>query len=572
LSTLFCDKTRPLLSITNPLRTTNDREVWCLGSLAGLVREGGTLRPNFCRRALLHGRQKIAKQIPNPGLSDNRNVMERVTASFSITIERYGMLATGRRIGVAVSGGADSVFLLHALHEAGLAAAVLHVNHRLRGAESDADEAFVRDLAFRFGLPVHVLEAPFSTGNMEQEARRTRYEFFTGQIAVGNCNAVATGHTLDDQAETVFYRFIRGAGTAGLSGILPLTQSGIIRPLIELRRNDIREWLAGRNIAWREDQSNSNPELLRNRIRLQHLPELSASLNPALPELLASTAAWARAEEEYWSEELDRLEPQYLIRNPETVLIHTKPFLDLAVAVQRRLLRRAIERVRGSLRAIDFRHVEAIRAMMATREGSGRIQLPDLDVYRSFDWLRLAPVGFDSRLPRDFEAPLLIPGRTAVPERLITIEIELISKPDVYNDGEQGLDWDRHAGSLLLRNWRPGDQYQRTGQSVAEKIKTLFQEFRVPLWERRSWPVIVQGGSILWTRRFGVADGFAAGPESRNILMIREVTESNIALPTSMQVYTEVSSEVCSWVCSKKVKRARADQFTGSGEPGAEVS
>ena len=498
-----------------------------------------------------------------------------MTELIAATIERYGMLASGRRIGVAVSGGADSVFLLHALHEAGLAAVVLHVNHRLRGSESDGDEAFVRDLALRFQLPAYVVEAPVAAGNMEQEARRGRYEFFTGQIAAGNCDAVATGHTLDDQAETVFYRFIRGAGTAGLTGILPVTQSGIIRPLIELRRNEIRGWLTKRNIAWREDRSNTNSELLRNRIRLQHLPELTASLNPALPELLASTAAWARAEEEYWADELDRLGPVYLINKPEIVLISTKPFLELAVAVQRRLLRRAIERVRGSLRGIDFRHVEAIRAMMATREGSGRMQLPDLDLYRSFDWLRLGPVGFDARLERDFEAPLAIPGRTQLPERGITLDIERIGNPGVYNEGEQGLDWDRLfgslSGSLLLRNWRPGDQYKRRGQSVAEKIKTLFQEFRVPLWERRRWPVIVQGSSILWTRRFGVASEFAAGPESRNILMIREVMESNPVFPTSMGVGQD-GSPACDPVCSEKVKRARADRSTGSGEAGAEVS
>ena len=475
--------------------------------------------------------------------------------------------------GVAVSGGADSVFLLHALHEADLAAVVLHVNHRLRGEESDGDEAFVRDLALRFQLPVHVLEAPAAEGNMEQEARRARYDFFTGQIAAGNCDAVATGHTLDDQAETVFYRFIRGAGTAGLAGILPVTQSGIIRPLIDLRRNDIRGWLAERKIAWREDRSNTNAELLRNRIRLQHLPELTGSLNPALPELLASTAAWARAEEEYWAEELDRLEPHYLINKPEIVLISTGSFLELAVAVQRRLLRRAIERARGSLRGIDFRHVEAIRAMMATREGSGRMQLPDLDIYRSFDWLRLGPLGFDSRLERDFEAPLAIPGRTQLADRGITLDIELIGNPGVYNEGEQCLDWDLVSGSLLLRNWRPGDLYKRSGQSVAEKIKTLFQEFRVPLWERRRWPVIVQGSSILWTRRFGVASEFAAGPESRNILMIREVMESNPAFPASMKACPQGNSPGCSeLVCSKKVKRARADRFMGSDEAGAEVS
>jgi tRNA(Ile)-lysidine synthase len=446
------------------------------------------------------------------------------------------------RVGVAVSGGADSVFLLHAMHEVGLAAAVLHVNHGLRGLESDEDEKFVRALGLRYGLPVQVLASPVPSGNIEQEARRARYDFFADQIAAGTCEAVATGHTLDDQAETVLYRFLRGAGTAGLSGIRPVTESGIFRPLLGFRRDEIRRWLAERNIQWREDSSNQNPDFVRNRIRLRHMPELSASLNPSLPEVLASTADWARAEEDYWTAELDRLEPLYLIDRPETILIVTKPFLELPVAVQRRLLRRAIERVRGSLRAIDFGHVEAIRAMMATREGSGRIQLPDLDIYRSFDWLRLAPVGIDSRLERDFEVDLVIPGRTELAERRLIIEMELVDNPGVYNSEVQGLDWERCAGSLScpdslsgkglkLRNWRPGDQYQPLGQSTPGKIKALFQEYRIPLWERRTWPVVVQcdgdpADSIVWSRRFGVAGKFAAGPESRKVLTIREVMES----------------------------------------------
>jgi tRNA(Ile)-lysidine synthase len=453
-----------------------------------------------------------------------------------------------RRIGVAVSGGADSVFLLHAMRELGVAAAVLHVNHGLRGAESDLDEEFVRSLALQFGLPVHVRAAHITAGNIEQEARRGRYDFFVEQIAAGTCDAVATGHTLDDQAETVLYRFLRGAGTAGLSGIRPATEAGVIRPLIDLRRDEIRKWLSERNIPWREDGSNQNPDFLRNRIRLQHLPELAASLNPSLAEVLASTAVWAQAEEDYWTAELDRLQALYLIEKPETILISTKPFLELPLAVQRRLLRRAIERVRGSLRAIDFQHVERIRAMMATREGSGRMQLPDLDIYRSFDWLRLAPVGIDSRLERDFETPLRIPGRTELIERKLTIEMELVDNPSVYNSDVQALDWERCTGSpsfqglmqqgLRLRNWRPGDQYQPQGRIAAEKIKTLFQECRVPLWERRTWPVITssagQSEAIVWSRRFGVASQFAAGPESRKVLKIQEVMESKPQPEASM--------------------------------------
>lgn len=427
-----------------------------------------------------------------------------------------------KRIGVAVSGGADSVFLLTALHELGAAAAVLHVNHHLRGADSDADEAFVRDLAAKLDLPFHTLSLPPGEGNTEQEARRLRYSFFTDCIARGVCDRVATGHTLDDQAETILFRFLRGSGSAGLSGIRPATENGIIRPLLPLRRSDIRDWLNARNIAWREDASNGDVSFQRNRIRLNILPELT-QLNPSLPDVLASTAAWAQAEEDYWSAELDRLEPQYLAAAPELILIEIGPFSRLPVAVQRRLLRRAIERVRGSLRAIDFQHVESIRKLMGTREGSGRIQLPELDIYRSFDLLRIAPQQFDARIERNFSVAMEIPGETTVPAPLLTIRMELVDPSRVYNGDVNALDPAKCRGPLHLRNWRPGDQFERPGRpGAAVKIKTLFQDYRVPLWERRKWPVIVMGDSIVWTRQFGPAREFAATAESEAVLLVKE--------------------------------------------------
>jgi len=453
-------------------------------------------------------------------------LIERVAAA----LDKLGIEGP---LGVAVSGGADSVFLLHALHELRRAAAILHVNHKLRGAESDEDEAFVRHLASQLGIPFLLHSAPIPEGNIEQEARRARYAFFASQPF-----PVATGHTLDDQAETVLYRFLRGAGTAGLSGIRPVNGSGIVRPLLELRRADIRDWLSERGLAWREDTSNVNPEFQRNRIRLAVIPELEATLNPALPETLAATALWAQGEEDYWAAELARLEPQYLISAPETVFIRTKPFLTLPVAIQRRLLRLGIEKVRGSLRSIDFRHIEAVRALMAHSEGSGRIQLPGLDIYRSFDWLRLAPTGFDARIERNFEIPVVIPGRTEVLAPRLAIETELRDNSRVYT-GEvvDLLDWERCSGSLLLRNWRPGDQLHSQLRAGAEKVKTLFQEFRIPLWERRSWPVITdghaEGSPIVWTRGFGVARDYAAGPASRKVLAIREIRESNSPFPAS---------------------------------------
>ncbi len=426
------------------------------------------------------------------------------------------------RIGVAVSGGADSVFLLTALQELGVVVAVVHVNHQLRGVESDADEAFVRDLAAAKNLPFHTASLPPAPGNIEQEARRLRYEFFAKAIANGICSYVATGHTLDDQAETVLFRFLRGSGAAGLSGIRPETESGLIRPLLGLRRAAIREWLAERGIAWREDASNSDISFRRNHIRREVLPVLT-DLNPSLTELLASTATWAQGEEAYWAAEIARLEPIYLKTAPETAFIEIGPFNELPVAVQRRLLRRAMEHVRGNLRTIGFQHVESARKLMSTREGSGRIQLPDLDVYRSFDLLRITPQRFDARIERNFSVPMKIPGETTVDAPLLTIGMELVDRSGVYNGGVNALDPAKCRGQLHLRNWRPGDQFERPGHpGAAVKIKTLFQDYRVPLWERRTWPVIVMGDSIVWTRRFGPARQFAATAESESILLVKE--------------------------------------------------
>jgi tRNA(Ile)-lysidine synthase len=453
-------------------------------------------------------------------------VLDRIAAFFSTPA---GL--THKKVAVAVSGGADSVFLLTTLHQLKRAHAILHINHKLRGPDSDADEAFVRALAAQHSLPFHSAALPPAEGNTEQEARRLRYNFFAACIAQSLCDSVATGHTLDDQAETVLFRFLRGSGTAGLSGIRPATAEGIVRPLLTLRRNEIRAWLTAHNIPWREDASNANLDFQRNRIRHNILPEL-AQLNPSLPDVLASTAAWARDEEDYWTAELDRLEPLYLQPAPETVVLDIEPFTGLPVAVQRRLLRRAIARVRGHLRAIGFHHVEAIHALMQTREGSGRIQLPDLDVFRSFDQLRLAPAHFDARIERNFSVPITIPGETKVPERQLSIDMEQFTPSRVYNGVVNALDWAKCRGSLHLRNWRPGDQLERADRpGAAVKIKTLFQEYRIPLWERRRWPVIVlksavTGGSaegdIVWTRKFGVARQFAASPESESVVLVRD--------------------------------------------------
>jgi tRNA(Ile)-lysidine synthase len=200
------------------------------------------------------------------------------------------------------------------------------------------------------------------------------------------------------------------------------------------------------------------------------------------------------------------------------------------LAAGRRLVRRAIEQIKGDLRGIDFGHISAVLDLAAVSEGHGRLQGPGLDVMRSFNWLRFAKPVANGLESRNYGFPAAVPGILRIPGLELQICLELTDKWEgsdptnsVYNNEMCGVNWLRVSGPLQLRNWRPGDQYQPQGFPGAEKIKTLFQEFRVPLWERRHWPVLTDGSSIVWAHRFGPAAEFAAAPESGRILKIREM-------------------------------------------------
>lgn len=443
-------------------------------------------------------------------------------------ITRYNMFHSGQRIGVAVSGGADSVCLLHVLVELAprweLRLHVLHLDHGLRGEESRQDADFVEQMAARQGLPciTERVDLTDAAGNLEQAARRARYDFF---LRCG-MDRVALGHTRSDQAETVLFRFLRGAGTAGLAGIRPVTSDGFVRPLLGVNRADVERYLRERRIAWREDSTNRSPAFSRNRIRWELLPMLSKDWNPSLAETLAQTADWALAEESYWDAEMDRLAAAHLVRKPPAVLLRVEDLAALPLAVARRLVRRAVELVKGDLRSLEFRHVNGVLSLASIPEGSGRLQIPGLDVFRSYEWLRLAPPGVDTLENRNFRFPLPAPGRATLPGGgVIRAEvIEATASSDSRYNGYVGcLDWDRLPGSLELRNWRPGDQYRPIGHTGEDKIKTLFQQARIPLWERRSWPVVTCGEAIVWTRLFGPAAAYTAHPDSRALLRISEI-------------------------------------------------
>ncbi len=443
------------------------------------------------------------------------------------TINRYSMLEQGDRVGVAVSGGADSVFLLNLLRtlapERALSLAVLHVNHQLRGLESDEDERFVSDLAAELGLPFHSMPGPVGRGNLEQEARDVRRRLLEAARTRLGLTKVALGHTRTDQAETVLYRLLRGSGTCGLAAIPP-RHGSTIRPLLALSRAEIRASLNESGVLWREDTSNGNLGFVRNRLRLRTLPALARTYNPNLEEALAGTAELSRAEEEYWAEEIEKLYGRMATPSAWGTVLDVQALAKCHLAVKRRVVRYAISQAKGSLRSIDRRHIEAVLAIIDSPHGHDRVNIPDLDIIRSFDELLLAAPEVLKR-ERHYQVGVELGMPCQLPFEGGVVHLRNEKKESAFCDtvedgsgchGEQAfVDSDAirpavSTGDLAVRNWQPGDQLQPVGQGSAVKVKTLFQEHKIALWRRKHWPVLVAGKEIVWVRGFGIAQRFAA--------------------------------------------------------------
>ncbi len=456
------------------------------------------------------------------------NLVERVGE----IITRYNMLSAGDSVGVAVSGGADSVALLDILHRLSsklqIQLTVLHVNHRLRGSESDEDESFVRACAASLRLEIVVEHAPIQTGNIEEQARTARRDVFTRCMDQHNLSRVALGHTRSDQAETVLFRLLRGSGLTGLAGMRWVTEDGLIRPLLTTGRDEVRQWALAEGIEWREDSSNADPRFARNRLRNGVIPTLARDFNPNLEGVLAGTAELARDEENYW---INQIEPIYreIARPTHWGLIFQLSSLDaLPLAVRRRVIRRAVAEVRGNLRSIDMEHVEAILSVCSSTHGHDRVIIPGVDALRSFATLLLSAPRESSSTARHYRVELGVDQSCELPFQagFISVNRVIHQEPNYAKFEEEQELWGEVAdlngrilaevpGAWVVRNWEPGDELHRPGHKGAEKIKSLFQEHRVLLWERRHWPVLVAAGEIAWARRFGVAAKFQASGDER---------------------------------------------------------
>jgi tRNA(Ile)-lysidine synthase len=445
------------------------------------------------------------------------------------TIQYHHMMNRGDRVVVAVSGGPDSVALLTLLWELrrrlGIRLQVAHLDHGLRGTESQQDAVYTRRLARRLKIPVIVERIripPGSPDGIEAAARKVRYEFLERIATEQRAERIATGHTADDQAETVLMRLIRGAGSEGLSGI-PAVRGAIVRPLIEVRRWQIERYLRERRLRPRQDRTNRQLDRLRNRVRWELIPLLERRYQPNIVEILNRIASLEGEETELFR----KLAEEMLDRRAQRVskgkiILDLSGFGDYFSIGEKYLFRELIRRLKGDLRHLEHQHLE--RLIDLARKGSvgSRQSLPDdIMVERSRRGLI-----FVRQQTQPFCVPVKLPGLSRLDQGWV-LRSRLIEKKDEFrlpahkDEYRSHFDWSRLRGPFLLRNRRPGDRFHPLGRSGRSKLSDYFIDRKVPRALRDDVPLLVGRDGIIWVVGHGIGEPFKVSEKTTTVLSAR---------------------------------------------------
>lgn len=422
------------------------------------------------------------------------------------TIRQQRLFSPGDTLVVAFSGGADSTALLDLLSrlpDYNLHLVAAHLNHCLRGDESDSDQEFCQGLASRYNIPFEARRidvkkvAEKSRLNFEDAGRRTRIEFIDDICRKYGAAAAVLAHHADDQAETVLMRILRGSGTTGLSGMAYRNSRGYVRPLLDLTRSEIEQYLLGRDLEWREDSSNSDAAYLRNRIRHQLLPLLEG-YNPAIRTCLAATASILTDDEALLSELTEQEFARSCRAGEGEVVCSVAQFRTLSSALRRRVLRRAFKQVAGTLEGLSQRHIEALCDTIDSDRPNSRLALPHaVSAIRAYD--RMVLTRKCAALPEtDLELIIAGPGRYQLPWGG-AIMVEFATPAALSADpAMMYCDPFKSPFPWLVRTFRPGDRMVPFGMSGRKKVKDIFIDRKIPLAERSHTPLLLCGDELIW--------------------------------------------------------------------------
>ncbi len=422
------------------------------------------------------------------------------------TVCHQRLFRPGDTLVVAFSGGADSSALLDILsrlpgYNLNLIAA--HLNHRLRGVESDTDEDFCREVASRYKIPFETQRIDIKGMasdlrlNLEDAGRRARIEFLDEINRKYQGAAVVLAHHADDQAETVLMRLLRGSGMTGLSGMTHRNARGYVRPLLDISRSEIEQYLHRRGLKWREDASNSDTVYLRNRIRHQLLPLLE-EYNPAIRSCLAATASVLGGDEVLLREMTEQVYSELFRMERGSCVCSVAQLGLLNPALQRRVLRLAFKQLAESLEGVSQRHVDAIGDLLASARPNSRLVLPcSVTAVREYDRFALTYANADM-VKNDEELQITKPGCYQLPQGgCLTVALSgitaLPTDPDsvCFDLGKTPLPW-------MVRTFRPGDRIIPFGMSGRKKVKDIYIDRKIPLSDRSRLPLLFCGENLIW--------------------------------------------------------------------------
>ena len=451
-------------------------------------------------------------------------VEKKILKTVKQTILVNRMLTAGDAVLVAVSGGPDSVALVNLMYELApelsLRLGIAHLNHGLRSEASDRDAEFVAGIARRLELPFYVEKKNVFTFQkthhlcLEEAARIIRYEFLESIAARNRFNKIATGHHSNDNAELILMNLLRGSGPLGLSGIPPIREGKIVRPLFNLKRTEILNYIAEKKLACISDASNLDFSIRRNRIRDHLIPELEKSYNPAIVETINRLGSIMRAENRWFENEIKKDFNQCtVIKSPNTISIDRCRLAGLATAAQRRIIRKAIAILKGDLRRITLLHINAVLALIDKKPARGSLDLPDgiqvvlndaiLTINRAKEGLAHGKDSADETAENDYHYIISRPGQIFIKETGTTIKLSQISVADLPDFSVIGknmafFDWDCLQFPLVMRNMRPGDRCSPLGIRGTQTVKKFFINQKVPIHQRRLCPLMLCGNQIIW--------------------------------------------------------------------------
>lgn len=454
------------------------------------------------------------------------------------TIKQHKLIQDGEGIVVGISGGPDSVCLLHLLHslsdELKIRLFAVHINHMLRGEESEADEHYVRRFCAELGIPLFVdredvkglsLKKGIS---LEEAGRQVRYDRFSRYVEKTGASKIAVAHNRNDQAETVLMNLMRGCGIDGLKG-MEYCSGRIIRPLLDIGRDDIEAYCREYSLDPRTDSSNLTGVYMRNRVRLELIPYMEKLYGCDIIESINRMTLLLKDDSHFLeASAADSFNKCIAGCGDGTVILSISEITGLHPALQKRVVRLAIKAVKGNLKEIESSHVESILEICSRGKTGAQVCLPaGLAAVRSYGMLKLQRAESGKETP-DFDVPLTVPGTTYVKEIGMSVDTRIEKRPesveDFYNIGYnslvQFLDYDKLNGGINIRNRRNGDVFKPYKSTGTKKLKEYFIDKKIPRDERRRIPLIAAGNEVVWVVGHKISDKFKVTENTKRVLRI----------------------------------------------------